>query len=223
MKANPLAVLGSALLVPAVLLARFDLVTPLVLLAGEALWLVLLRPPARALALRTVPVWFAVVPAATVAWLTAGPVDALAVALRIVAIALPGVAATLVVDLTALADACGQVLRLPAAPVLSALAALRLVGDLVDEWQDVALARRARGLPAKGLRAAPRLAFVLVVLALRRAVVLAEAMEARGLRAAPGTPRTWARPSRFGGADAALLVASALWCVLALAVGPVAG
>jgi energy-coupling factor transport system permease protein len=73
----------------------------------------------------------------------------------------------------------------------------------VSDWRDLALARRARGVADRG-RVARALGqgVALLVLAVRRATKLATAMEARGF----GAPvrRTWARTSRFGGADVAL-------------------
>jgi energy-coupling factor transport system permease protein len=120
------------------------------------------------------------------------------------------------IDATALADGLSQLLRLPARFVLGALAAFRLVGLIADDWRSLALARRARGVADRApLRRFAGQAFGLLVLSLRRATKLATAMEARGF----GAPivRTWARPSRFGGGEWALLAIGA--ALVAVAVG----
>ena len=150
---------------------------------------------------------------------------AAAIGLRILAIGLPGVVLLATTDPTDLADALGQVLRLPHRFVLAALAALRLVGLLTEEWRSLTLARRARGLGDGGvtgrLRTAFGQVFALLVLAIRRATVLATAMEARGFGL--DAPRTWARPSRFGWRDGAVLAGGLLLAALATAAGVVAG
>ena len=124
-----------------------------------------------------------------------------------------------------LADALGQIARLPARFVLGALAGLRLVGLLVSDWRELALARRARGVADRGrLRRFLGMAFALFVLAIRRGTHLATAMEARGFGTDPaviGAPRTWARPSRLRVRDGVIVllavaiaacgVGSALW------------
>ncbi|WP_305142875.1 energy-coupling factor transporter transmembrane component T family protein [Kocuria marina] len=67
-----------------------------------------------------------------------------AIALRGLAIALPGITVLLTTDPTDLADGLAQTLKLPARFVLAALAALRLVEVMVTEWGVLAAARRAR-------------------------------------------------------------------------------
>ena len=63
--------------------------------------------------------------------------------------------------------------------------------------------------------------FALLVVALRRATLLATAMEARGLGAAER--RTWSRPSLFGRPDAGVLAAGVLVAAVAVAVGVATG
>lgn len=148
-----------------------------------------------------------------------------AVTLRVVAIGLPGVVLLATTDPTDLADSLAQDLRLPHRVVLSALAAMRLFAVLADEWGTLAQARRARGLGGDGVigrvRALSGQVFALLVLALRRGTVLATAMEARGFGVLRG--RTWARPSRFGRADAALVAGGVVAALLATAAGVLAG
>ncbi len=133
---------------------------------------------------------------------------AFAILLRVLAIAIPSVVLFTTTDPTDLADGLGQLLRLPARFVVGALAALRLVGLLIEDWRELGLARRARGVADAGrIRRFLGQAFALFVLAIRRGTKLATAMEARGF-GAPGL-RSWARPSRLHGRDAALVAVAA--------------
>lgn len=147
---------------------------------------------------------------------------ALSIFLRVLAIAVPAVVLFATTDPTDLADGLGQILRLPARFVLGALAGLRLVGLFIDDWRDLSMARRARGVADRGrIRRFFGQAFALFVLAIRRGTKLATAMEARGF-GAPGS-RTWARESRLTRADAALMavavVVAAASVVAAVAAG----
>jgi energy-coupling factor transport system permease protein len=177
--------------------------------------------------------------------LTSGSLAAgAAIALRVLAIGLPGVVLLGTTDPTDLADGLAQVLHLPPRFTLSSLAALRLFAVLADDWRSMSLARRARGMGRGGWggwrgggrtgrrRAVigavvdgPRLAFGqifgLLVIAIRRATVLATAMEARGLGA--GRPRTWSRPSRLGRVDLLLMLGAVVLVTLAVAAGLAAG
>ncbi|WP_072313734.1 energy-coupling factor transporter transmembrane component T family protein [Agrococcus sp. Marseille-P2731] len=140
---------------------------------------------------------------------------ALAIVLRVLAIGMPILVALVGVDPTRLADGLAQVARLPHRFVLAALAGVRLFGVLGEDWRQISLARRARGLGDTGaIRRALQSAFALLVVALRRGGTLATAMEARGFG---GPERTWARPSTVGRADAALLLLVVV--VTALAIG----
>jgi energy-coupling factor transport system permease protein len=146
----------------------------------------------------------------------------LAVALRVVAVALPGVVLLATTDPVELADALEQHTPLPPRVVLGALAGLRLVPVLADDVTVLRLARRARG--AAPLWASPRAAGAaavsLLALALGRARTLSLAMEARGF----GTGgRTWSRTSRFGPADAVLLTGAVVVVVVATVAGLAAG
>jgi energy-coupling factor transport system permease protein len=103
--------------------------------------------------------------------------------------------------------------------VLGALAAMRLVGLLLAEWQVLGMARRARGVSAGGgyagrIKASLGQSLALLVQAIRKATRLAMTMEARGFG---GADRTWARQSRYTRLD--LWVACGSVLVTALAVG----
>jgi energy-coupling factor transporter transmembrane protein EcfT len=237
---NPLTALGVALLVDLVLLASVDVVTAATAVLLELLLLPLSGVPVRTLLRRSgVLVVAALVAGVTIALYgrTAGVVHlswglvevsdgslqlALAIALRILAIGLPAVVLLSGMDATRLADALGGRLRLPARFVLAGLAAVRLAEVFGEDWRTIALARRARGVgDGNRIRRLPSQVFALLVVALRRATLLATAMEARGLGAAHH--RTWSRPSPFGRPDVGVLVAGLLVAGVAVTVGVATG
>lgn len=222
-RVNALAKLAAAMVIAVTLLLSIDPVS-----AGVALALILVLLPFARLGVR--PLWLRLWPivlsallagVATVLYgrpsgtiyvewgvlrISDGSISlALAIVLRVLAIAIPSVVLFSTTDPTDLADALAQLARLPARFVLGALAGLRLVGLLVDDWRELGLARRARGVSDHGrMRRFAGQAFALFVLAIRRGSKLATAMEARGF----GAPvrRTWARVSRLHARDAALVV-----------------
>ncbi|MCR8671847.1 energy-coupling factor transporter transmembrane protein EcfT [Agrococcus sp. HG114] len=139
---------------------------------------------------------------------------AVAIGLRVLAIGVPTLVGLVGVDPTRLADGLAQVARLPHRFVLAALAGTRLFGVLGEDWRQISLARRARGLGDTGVvRRSLQAAFALLVVALRRGGTLATAMEARGFG---GPERTWARPSALGRPDAVLVLVVALVTLLAI-------
>jgi len=227
---NPLAVLLAAFLFPLPLLATLDPVTPAVALVLELVVCAALRIGPAAVLRRAWPLLlgaasvavtvlpFAAPAGAVVlrvggAELTSGVlVDAAALGLRVVAVALPGVLVLAHVDPTALADALIQHGRLPARFTLGALAALRLLPALRGEWSQLTLARRARGLasgrnPLRRAQAFVSVAFALLVGAVRAGTRLATAMDARGFDS--DQTRTSARPRAFTRADVAVVLAAA--------------
>lgn len=151
---------------------------------------------------------------------SAAALAGVAAGLRVVAIALPGMVLFATTDPTDLADALAQRLGLPHRFVLGALAAMRLMSVLDEEWRSMARARRARGLvtggsPLAALRTFPGQTFALLVAAIRRGSRMATAMEVRGLGVHPD--RTWARSSDFAAGDVVTSVG-----VLVLAAGATA-
>ena len=226
-RANPVAKLAVGLSIAVAMVLSLDPVT-----AGTALLLEVVALPwcglsPVALARRS---WVALVAAlaagvGTALFGSGDPLAAAAVTARILAVTLPGVVLLATTDPTDLADALAQVLRLPHRFVLAALAATRLLGVLSDEWAVLGLARRARGLGGGGplgrLRDHLGRILALLVVAVRRATVLATAMEARGFGAA--TRRTWARPSRLHPSDAVVAGYGLLVAVAATAAGVAAG
>jgi len=147
---------------------------------------------------------------------------AIATTLRMLAIALPAVVLFITIDPTDLADGLAQIVRLPARFVLGALAGVRLIGLLAEDWRSLELARRARGIADRGrLRRFWGQAFALLVLSIRRGAKLATAMEARGF----GAPveRTWARESRLRSADGVLVALAIAISVTAVTVSVLTG
>lgn len=239
-RVNPVAKLGASAVITIPLVLTLDVVSATVALVLELLLMPLAGLGWREFWARTWIVWvLAPLTGLTIAlygrtsgevyvqWLfvtvsEGSLVLALATTIRVLAIALPSVVLFASVDPTDLADGLGQVLRLPARFVLGALAGLRMVGLFLDDWRALELARRARGVADRGrLRRFLGMAFALLVLSLRRGTKLATAMEARAF-GAPGE-RTWARESRVGGAEWALLSVGVAIALVATAAALAAG
>lgn len=237
---NPVAKLAATLVLTGALLASIDPVSAGVTLGATLLLLPLTRIRVRDLWLRVWPIVVGAVIAASatvlygrpsgavyVEWgvlrVTDGSIAlALAIFLRVLAIAVPSVVLFATTDPTDLADGLAQNLRLPARFVLGALAGLRLVGLLLEDWRELSLARRARGVADTGrIRRLLGQMFALLVLAIRRGSKLATAMEARGF-GAPGK-RTWARPSRFRRRDAGLVLVAAVIAAASVVVSVMVG
>ena len=242
-RANPLSKLFAAVVISVVVMLSVDWVSAGVVLGSELLLLPLLGISVRRLFLRAWPFIVAAIVAAYGTALLAektgrvlfelGPVlftedsvnAGLAIGLRALAIALPGLFLLSSTDPTDLADALAQRLKAPHRFVLGALAGMRLVGLLMDEWRTLGLARHARGVGHEGNPAARFAnflgqAFGLMVQAIRRATRLAVAMEARGFGAGP---RTWARESTFSGIDAGVVLVGMLIAALAVTASVLAG
>lgn len=241
---NPAAKLVAAVVLGLALLLSIDWVSAGVALVLEALLLPWSGIGWRAFWRRTVPLW-AAAPVSIVATalygqdsgttlagfgfvtVTDGSVAlAFAIGLRILAVGIPGIVLLATTDPTDLADGLAQVLRLPARFVLGGLAALRLVGLFVDDWRQLGLARRARGVSDTGgpIGAARRfggMAFALLVLSVRRGSKLATAMEAKGFGS--DIPRTWARPSTVGAPEALLLAIAVVIAAVSIATACAAG
>ncbi|MCZ9307314.1 energy-coupling factor transporter transmembrane protein EcfT [Corynebacterium sp. c8Ua_181] len=129
---------------------------------------------------------------------------AIAITLRVFAVALPMVVLARDIDPTELGDALSQILKLPSRFVIGAVAGVRMMTLFQSDWHSLAMARRARGLTDVGkLQHLATMSFGLLVIALRRGGKLATAMEARGFGRTPpgGGQRTWARESRLHARD----------------------
>jgi energy-coupling factor transport system ATP-binding protein len=224
---DPLALLGAAMLLSAAALVSSSIGLNLALALIAVLAGLLGGVPTRRVALLATPALAASLSVAfSNALLSADGLAAAsswsAAALpasRVLAVALPGLVAAVAIDPTGLADALVVRLRVPVRPAYSALAGLRLLPLLSDEWAVLGRASRARGLEGSGIRARvsqfASMTFRLLVAALRRGGRLAVALDARGLR--PEAPRTVARPVRWAGRDTVALVLAAAALVVALA------
>ncbi|WP_431883649.1 energy-coupling factor transporter transmembrane component T family protein [Micromonospora gifhornensis] len=237
---NPVAKLAAALLFAFPLLATLDPVAPAIALAVELAVLPLFGLRYRVLLRRAWPlllaaggvlvtlVLFAADRSGRVL-LDAGPImvtssvllTALGLVLRLFAVALPGVIVFATTDPTDLADALVQNAKAPARFAIGALAAFRLLPLLSQEWQMIAMARRARGVeagrnPVAKLRLFASTAFTLLVGAIRRGTRLAVAMDARGFDST--TPRTFARHQPFSTADWLLLICAPALAAAALTI-----
>jgi energy-coupling factor transport system permease protein len=243
-RANPIAKLGAALLLMAVLFVSADVLTPTIVLLGVLAALPVTGLSPRVLVART---WPLLVVATSVGMLNAlfapeqagellriGPVvvgsgnlvAGLALGLRLLTIAGVGVLSLATTQPTDLADALVQQLHVSPRFALGVTAALRLLPILADEWQIVRLARRARGVDAgRSPIAAVSIFFgellTLLVSAIRRGTRLALAMEARGLGSRPC--RGIARPQRVSATDLLLVAAAAVLAAGAVGLALAAG
>lgn len=232
-RVNPVAALAAAFVIAVGLVLSVDWVSALTALGLELVLIVALRIPLRALLTRgAVLVVAAGLTAVTILlygersgavhWefllvtVSDGSITlAIATFLRVLAIALPSVFLFIGTDPTELADGLGQLVRLPARFVIGALAGLRLVGLLGQDWRYLGYARRARGVADHGrIRRGAGQAFALLVAAIRRGSTLATAMEARGFGAYP--TRTWARQASFGWRDTTLICAAVVIVAVAI-------
>jgi energy-coupling factor transport system permease protein len=243
-RANPIAKLGAALLLMAVLFVSADVLTPTIVLLGLLAALPVTGLSPRVLVART---WPLLVVATSVGMLNAlfapeqagallriGPlvvgsgnlVAGLALGLRLLTIAGVGVLSLATTQPTDLADALVQQLHVSPRFALGVTAALRLMPILADEWQIVRLARRARGVDAgRSPIAAVSIFFgellTLLVSAIRRGTRLALAMEARGLGSRPC--RGIARPQRVSATDLLIVAATAFLAAGAVGLALAAG
>lgn len=148
---------------------------------------------------------------------TGGLAAAAAVGLRVLALSLPAAVLLASTDPAELADGLQQHLRVPARYAMVLLTGLRMLPLLADDWRELSAARRARGLsasnPVAAVRAAVGRISGLLIVALRRGMRMAAAMQARGFD--PYAPRTYARISRLMPADLIAMLASVAVVLLA--------
>jgi energy-coupling factor transport system permease protein len=237
---NPVAKLLTALVIAAALVLSVDWVSALTALALEVVLILALGVRLRPFLVRSAVIGTGAgltaltillygQPSGTVHWhfllvnVSDGSIAlSLATFLRVLAIALPSVFLFIDIEPTELADGLAQVLALPARFVLGALAGLRLVGLLGQDWRYLGYARRARGVADHArLRRTAGQAFALLVFAVRRGSKLATAMEARGFGAY--ATRTWARPSTFGRREIALVAAGVIIAATAISLSVCTG
>ena len=239
-RTNPVAKLGAAAILLAALFLSLDGVTALVILLGLAATIRWSGIGPRALLRRS---WLVVLAAISIGIfnilfaaeqlgpivLDVGPirvgaetlVNGIGLMLRLLAIALAGILATVTTEPSDLADALIQQLHVSPRFAIGALAALRLIPLFAQERQTITLARRARGVeagrnPVVALRLAGGQLAALLVGAVRRGSRMALAMEARGFGALPS--RTVARVQRMRRVDWAWMAGAAALAALAIGV-----
>lgn len=229
-RANPVAKLGAALVLMIALFLAVDPVTPTLILVAELGAVPMTGIAVGALARRTWPLAIAalgvgfanallaaepggvpLVEIGPIAITTGSLIIGLALALRVAGIAFVGILALATTDPTDLADALTQQLRVAPRVAVGSLAAFRLLPVFAQEWETLRLARRARGVeagrsPVAALRIFFGLTLAMLVAAIRRAIRLATAMEARGFGTRPC--RSVARPQQMRPADWALVAAA---------------
>ncbi|KUM30008.1 ABC transporter permease [Arthrobacter sp. EpRS66] len=149
----------------------------------------------------------------------------IATGLRAFALALPCILLLATTNPSDLGGALSQQLRVPHRFVLGALAGMRLLGLMVEEFSTLGLARRARGVGnfgtvAQRIGAKLGQCLALLVQALRRAGRLAVTMEAKGFGLGE---RTWIRTASFTGRDAAVLAAGIVLGAAAIGAAVLAG
>ncbi len=220
---HPLARLGAALLLMAGLFLSRGIPGPAIALVAIGAAPMASGLAFRLLIPRCVPVVLAAPGIGALNGLVAAdPIAGAAVALRLVGIALAGIVALATIEPTELADALVQHLRAPPRFAVGTLAAMRLLPLFAQEWEIRGLARRARGVetdrgPLTRLVAFPGRTHGLLIAAVRRAVALAAAMDARGFGSRPC--RTIARPRGFRPADLELLAGSLALAIIVVVAG----
>jgi len=199
-RSGPLSLLAVALLPFAGAVAITSVRVGLASLLGVALLAVLVTRDLRSTWWRVAIALFAGASVAVSTWLYGGQ-DADAAggaALRILYLVLPSALVTPYLDPIALGDHLAQRLRLPARFVVVSVAALQRLEQLADVREEVARARRARGLGGEGgpvarVRAGASVLFGVLVATLRGSGRVSVAMDARGFAGAHR--RTWAEPA----------------------------
>lgn len=236
---NPLVGLVVIGIVTVITIISFDPVAVLIILAVELPLLVLARIPLRSWLLRAWPLaaGLAGVMIANLLFtddhhgrvlldsgpllITTGSLGAAAVvALRLLVLAIPGIAFFARLDPTALADAL--ITHWHAGPriAIGSLAALRMVPLVAGDLRQSYAARRTRGLISRNPLTAVPVLFgsltSLLVTTVRRATRLSVAMDSRGFDS--GLPRTLARVSVWRRRDTLVICCYVAAGVAALAV-----
>lgn len=211
-RAHPLAKIGAAVVLMSALFVTIDLITPTLVLAVEIAAIPLVGIPPRAFLRRALPVFIAATGIGFFNALLSGNIaGGIAIGMRLVGIALAGIVAVASIDPTDLADALTEHLHAPYRFTVGALAAFRLMPLFANEWETIALARRARGLddargPVSRVTGFFAMTQSLLVATIRRATRLALAMDGRGF--ADSGCRTLARPRPIAAQDWGLIGAS---------------
>jgi energy-coupling factor transport system permease protein len=210
-RCGPLSLLAVALLPFAGAVAISTAPVGLASMLGVAVLALLVTRDWRSTWWRVAVVLFAAASVAVSTWLYGGQdLDSTGgAALRILYLVLPSALVTPYLDPSALGDHLAQRLRLPARFVVVSVAALQRLDQLADIREQVARARRARGLGGEGgpvarVRAVASVVFGVLVATLRDSGRVSVAMDARGFAGAHR--RTWAEPAPWRLPDTLLML-----------------
>jgi energy-coupling factor transporter transmembrane protein EcfT len=224
LRCGPLSMLAVALLPFLGAVAIDSVEVGLLSMLGTAVLAVLVFRDWRSSRWRLGIVAFAAISIGVTTWLYGGQDldSAGGASLRILYLVLPSALVTPYLDPIALGDHLAQRLRLPARFVVVSVAALQRLDQLTETREQVARARRARGLGGDGslrgrLRAGAAVTFGVLLSTLRTSGRLSVAMDARGFATAHW--RTWAEPAPWRGADTGLLLVGVALAVLPWLVG----
>lgn len=247
---NPLTGISLILVVSLTLLVNLDLRVSLIVLAAEVPLVVMSRMTARQWWARGWPIVLALAVvvltnivfasaeggATLVDWgplhLTTGTLGAACgVAVRLLAMALPGVLFFAILDPTELGDALVTHWRASPRFAIGSLAAVRMIPLIYDDWQHIKMARRTRGIaaginPLRRARMVTASLVALLVSSVRRATRLAAAMDSRGfdpVSSGSSRPRTLARQSLWRRRDTLLTLATFAICIGATAYSVLSG
>lgn len=141
---------------------------------------------------------------------------AIAMALRVVAIAIPAIMVMRRIEFSALAAWCAMARIAPARFIVALLIGIRLVPVIASDVEETRTARRARGLRTGPLS----LAMAVLVVAIRRAVRMSEIAEVRGFSR---PHRIWSRYEPLRAWDYGVVVIALLCAVLSIGVSVAAG
>jgi len=153
------------------------------------------------------------------------PATGFTAALRVATFVLPGIALAVELKPIAFGDQLGQVLRLPARPVVAAVAAMQRLQAQLELWDELKFIHRLRGVstsrwPLGRAREFAQLVFAQLVQAVRSAGTIAVAMDARGFSHAPiSGKRTWAKAPVVGKLDGFVLIAALVISLTIVLVG----
>ena len=144
------------------------------------------------------------------------PETGLVAAMRVASFVLPGIALATQLRPISMGDQLAQWLRLPTRPVIASVVAMQRLWMLLATWDDLRFiySLRRAGVsrrPLGGFSEFARLAFGLLVQAIRSAGTTSVALEARGFSNASMRTRTWAVKPHWGHLDwLAILLAVAV-------------
>jgi energy-coupling factor transporter ATP-binding protein EcfA2/energy-coupling factor transporter transmembrane protein EcfT len=152
------------------------------------------------------------------------PETGLVAALRVSMFIVPGILLAAHLHSIPLGDQLGQVLHMPARPVVAAAAAMQRMNNLLALWGELRFIHSIRGLgvgrnPVARAKEYSRLIFAMLLQAIRDAGTTSVAMDARGFSApaiSESGKRTWAEAPKRGKLDRlvlglAIAVVAVIW------------